>query len=135
MRTIGKNVTKAEADDVKKLVQKCIRLLRKKEYELNLPKDAIEKALAVLDVKRTNRGDSCYGGSYNIIINLSYWQFGNKTHTEYKSFNDHPTIGEIVVSDHHDHLMMIVSHEVAHHIQYRYGPRIRRYNTNYNINL
>jgi hypothetical protein len=62
---------------------------------------------------------------------LGYWQIGNQKHVEYKSFNNHPIIGEIECSEPFDHLMVSVAHEVAHYVQYMYAPKVRRFKDNY----
>jgi len=47
-----KKVTTAEKAQVKRLIKMCIRLLKKKQYELDLPKNAADIALDVLEVKK-----------------------------------------------------------------------------------
>ena len=123
-------VTKAEINKVQKLVKLCVKHLKKKQYELDLPKNAIENALNVLVVKNIKDVPSRAGANM-IRINIGYWQMGNPTATEYKAFNDDPTIGQIDITDDDDHLLVMVAHEVAHHIQYRYCPNVARYRNNY----
>jgi hypothetical protein len=130
MKVRTRNVTSAEAKKVERMVRRCIRHLRKKEYELNLPQCAADDAIRCLEVKKI-AGTPSRAGAYLIRINLGYWQFGNSYHTEYKAYNADPTIGAIQVEDDDDHLMIMVAHEVAHHIQYRYGHRINRFRYNY----
>ncbi len=130
MRKVTKNITNKEAKQVEEIVKKCIRLLRKKQYELDLPKNAMEIALDVLEVKKVLNSPS-RAGARLIRINLGYWQVGNHVHTEYKAFDNHPTIGRIRVTEDVDHLLISVSHEVAHFIQYRYAPRVSRFRGQY----
>lgn len=130
LTTIVGKVEKTEAKEVEQLVKKCVRLLRKKEYELNLPTNSPDVAAKVLTVKRRKNSPS-KAGAHTIVINLGYWQFGNEYHTEYKSFRDDPTIGKIKVNDDKDHLMIMVAHEVAHHIQFRYAKNVQRFKSTY----
>lgn len=123
---INNHVTKAEARTIERMVRRCMKLLRKKEYELNLPSNAADVAVRCLEVKRRN-GSPSRGGRDLIRINLGYWQVGNAYHTEYASFDDHPVIGRIRCYTPEDHYLVTVAHEVAHHVQYRYGSRIPRF--------
>jgi len=125
-----KNVSPGQFKLVQDYVKKCMRHLRKKQYELDLPTDCWKTALDVLEVKKRKNTPSKAGANL-IMINLGYWQFGNKYHTEYKAFNNHPTIGEIEVNDDYDHLLIMIAHEVSHHVQYRYCPRVARFKTSY----
>lgn len=130
MEVLTKNVSKEEAKKVEALVRKCMRHLKKKEYELDLPNGCADAAVKVLKVKKIPRAPSLAGSSA-IIINLGYWQFGNSHHTEYKSFNEDPIIGKIEVSSNDDHLLITVAHEVAHFVQYKYCYRVKRFRQNY----
>ena len=56
---------------------------------------------------------------------------GNMFHREYKAFNANPVIGGIQVNDDFDHLTVMVAHEVAHHIQYRYCRYVKRFRQTY----
>lgn len=125
-----KKVTAAEKAQVKKLVKMCIRLLKKKQYELDLPKNAAEIALDVLEVKKRLNTPSRAGANL-IRINLEYWQMDNPIATEYAAFNDDPVIGQIEVTDRDDQLLVMVAHEVAHHIQFRHCPKVARFKANY----
>lgn len=134
MKIIGKHVNRADARDVSKKVKRCIRQLRLKQYELDLPADAGTSALRYLKVRDTP-GIRSRAGASNITINLGSWQVprlegeqrGNRFWTEYKRFNNDPTIGSIRISDADDALWCLVAHEVSHHVQYRYCPRVARF--------
>lgn len=130
MKIVGNQVTKEEAKMIERYVRRCIRHLSKKEYELDLPKNAADVAVRCLEVKRRQRSPSRAGRNL-IRINLGYWQVGNRFHTEYASFDQDPTIGRIEVTEDADHWFVSIAHEVAHHVQYRYGPRIKRYKGTY----
>ena len=130
MQIKSRNVTAEEAKKVEKLVRKCVRHLKKKEYELNLPKGCIERAVKCLEVKKVRRATN-HAGANIISMNLGYWQIGNRFHIEYASFNNDPVIGKIQVVDNDDHLLVSVAHEVAHHIQFLYAPRVQRFKQNW----
>ena len=104
---------------VEEMVKICVRHLRKKKYELNLPKSAVDNAVKRLSIYKRRDGRS-WGGDNMIKINVLCWQFGNSSWSEYKRFNDDPVIGKIKVRDNRDILLCLVAHEVAHFIQYTY---------------
>ncbi len=114
---------------IKKTVRKCMNLLKKKEYELGITKADVDKAVEVTRVVDKNFCGATYGGAHVIQINLQYWQHSTKPgiETEYASFNNHPVIGQCEVSDIFDRLMITVAHEVAHHVQRRILPRVKRF--------
>lgn len=128
---IHSSADKGEAKRVEHMVKRCVRLLRKKEYELNLPTNSPDIAAEVLRVKRIQRAGATYGGRRVIQINLNYWQVGRHIFNEYAAFNDHPTIGKIEVASKDEALWIIVAHEVAHHVQYMYCPRVKRFKSTY----
>ena len=104
---------------VEKMVKQCIKHLRKKKYELNIPKSALEDCIIDLNVYKRKNGRS-NAGFRCININVLCWQFHNKVWTEYKSFDDDPVIGKIEVNDNSDILLCLVAHEVSHYVQYTY---------------
>ena len=104
---------------VEDMVKLCIRHLRKKKYELDLPKSAIDDAIKHLHVYKRKNGTS-NAGFRCININVLNWQFGNKAWNEYNSFNDDPVIGRIEVNDNKDILLCLVAHEVSHYVQYTF---------------
>tara|TARA_R110000772_G_scaffold86319_5_gene180741 strand:+ start:1427 stop:1915 length:489 start_codon:yes stop_codon:yes gene_type:complete len=108
-----------KAEIVEEMVKLCVRHLRKKKYELNLPKSAIDNAVKCLKVYAYRNGRS-WAGSNIIKINVLCWQFGNSRWSEYSRFNDDAVIGRIDVSDNKDILLCLVAHEVSHFIQYTY---------------
>ena len=125
---VSSNVDKAEALYVKKMVQKCVRLLRKKEYELDLPTDAPDKAVEVLSIRKVTNGRST-AGAYEINLNLIQWE---KTRfVEYSSFADDKVIGTRTVKNREQYLAILIAHEVAHHVQYRYAYRVKRFADNH----
>lgn len=104
------------------LVRLCMRTLKKKEYELNLPNGCIQEAIDCLIVTNKATGRS-FAGSKVISINVGSLQYRFDHHIEYDSFNNDPVIGKIRVSGKDDHLLCIVAHEVAHHVQFKFWNR------------
>lgn len=104
---------------VEEMVKLCIRHLRKKEYELNLPKSAVEDAIFDLRVYKRKNGLSS-AGFREININVLNWQFHNKAWDEYSAYNNDPVIGRIPVSDNRDILLCLIAHEVSHYVQYTF---------------
>jgi len=129
MKITGK-VTNDEAKTIERMVRQCMNLLRKKEYELDIPAGAADAAIRCLEVKRRKDSASRANGSF-IRINLGYWQVGNRFHTEYAAFNDHPIIGKVECASELDHYLCTVAHEVAHFVQYRYCRRVQRFKGTY----
>ena len=114
---------------VEKMVRQCVKFLKKKEYELNLPPTAIETALAGLIV--SEKSNKNWASAHEIHIGLNRWDFHTKNYTEYASFAKDKVIGNITVTDFDDHLMLTVAHEVAHFIQFRYAPYVSRFKFNW----
>lgn len=111
---------------VEDIVKICVRHLRKKKYELNLPKSAVKNAVKRLRVYNRRNGRS-WGGHNMLAINVLCWQFGKSAWTEYKSFNNDPVIGRIEVCDNRDILLCLVAHEVSHFIQMTYSDSFPLY--------
>ena len=66
----SRSIATVDKNLIKKMVRKCIRLLHKKEYELDLPKDATDIALHRLSIVDKNVNGATYGGRNIIQINL-----------------------------------------------------------------
>jgi hypothetical protein len=128
-RTMSK-VTVEELELVHGLIAMCIKHLSKKEYQLNLPKTAVQTALDVLEVKK-RKGTPSRAGSHLIRINLEYWQMNKPVAIEYAKYNNDPVIGQINVNRKFDQLLVMIAHEVSHHIQFRYGFYVDRYRSTY----
>jgi hypothetical protein len=111
---------------VKEMVKLCIRHLRKKKYELNLPKSVMNDAIKHLSIYQRNGGTSS-AGLCSIKINILNWQMGNKAWNEYDAFNKDPVIGRIEVNDNEDITLCLVAHEVSHYIQYTYRGYLPEY--------
>ena len=104
---------------VQAAVKRCMKQLMKKQYELNLPKSAVDDAIRHLRVYTRKNGTS-RAGQCAIMINTSCWQFGNKSWSEYSSFVNDPVIGRIDVTDDEDILLCLVAHEISHYVQYTF---------------
>lgn len=116
------NVTKAEAQMVRKMVDLCLRELAKAEHEI--PATYTEmKRLCSVHVK--HRGQASYGGSRGVTIDLWSLRRGTSQMSEYKAFAGDPVIGSMDCGDVENRLLCVVAHEVAHHVQRLWGPRTR----------
>jgi len=113
------NIASEKRVAVEDIVKLCVRHLRKKKYELNLPKSVVEHACKSLKVYSRRNGGS-WAGHNMIKINVSCWQFDNSSWNEYSRFNNDLVIGKIKVNDNRDILLCLVAHEVSHFIQYTY---------------
>lgn len=113
------SIPKEKIQVVEEMVKLCVRHLRKKKYELNLPKSAVDNAVNALKVYKRRNGRS-WAGHNMIKINVQCWQFHNKKWSEYSRFAKDPVIGNIQVNDNLDILLCLVAHEVSHYIQYTY---------------
>lgn len=108
---------------VEKMVRRILRHLRKKEYELNLPKNAADVAVEALCVIDEPMARSVAGAAL-IMINVGGWNLKFGQFSEYKRYAADPVIGSLkkVSPDHA--LMALVAHEVSHHIQFRYARSV-----------
>ena len=127
-------MTRNDKIKVERMVRKCMNVLKKKEYELDLKKSDVDRAVKVTRlVDKEWCNGATYGGRNVIQINLSYWQHSDKPHyeREYKAYDADKVIGGRQVNDMDESLWMTVAHEVAHHIQRAYCPRIKRFAKNH----
>ena len=125
-KTVGGFIAPTVVED---MVRICMKHLSKKEYELNIKAKDIKYAVACTRVVNNKGGRATYGGKDVIQINLSLWQFtkGPNLITEYKSYNNDKLIGEIQTYNYLQQLLVIVGHEVAHHVQHKQAPYIKRF--------
>ena len=126
----GPNVTTAERDLVIKWTKRCLKELAKKEHELvdfHLRPQTAASLQATLMVNVKARNQRSNGGRNQITIDVrDAWCRGrNGKFGEYKAYASDPVIGDIAISDQEQGIAIIVAHEVAHHVQYRYGPYTR----------
>jgi len=118
---------------IKIMVRKCMRHLAKKDYELGITKLDIENAVAITRVVDKKWASATYADRRVIQINLSYWQHAEGRHyqREYKAFEKCHVIGGRWCDNLEQSLWLTVSHEVAHHVQYKKGPLVRWINKTY----
>jgi len=126
----GANVTAAEHALVVKFAKRCLREICKKEYEIGAMfneenRICYAEAVTWLEVKTKCRGQRSYGGDREIIIDVSGYRAGRCRHWEYRAFRDDPVIGNLVADNPEVALFAEVAHEVAHHVQMRYGRSTR----------
>ena len=126
----GPNVTTAERDLVIKWTKRCLRELAKKEHELvdfHLRPQTVASLQATLMVNIKARNQRSNGGRNQITIDVRDAEIRGKRERfgEYKAYASDPVIGDITTFDQEQGIAVIVAHEVAHHVQYRYGPYTR----------
>jgi len=120
--TKADNVTTAEKNLVVKYTKICLREMAKKEHELGR---SYQELLNGISVKVKHRGQCSNGGSWRICIDVCYLRRKTTTLTEYRAYHKDPVIGRVEDITPELVLLGVVAHEVAHHIQYRCGPRTR----------
>ena len=101
--------------------------LAKPRYEFDfLDNDAIELAVNLAD---TTKGKLSRGGTNTIEISLDYKNAMTypRVYKEYKRIEKDPNIGSIECSDAKDCVLVVVAHEVAHHIHHRYADKLPKY--------
>jgi len=80
------------------------------------------EAIKRLQVKTKHRDQRSYGSRDYISIDMKRYRKNLTSFTEYRSFADDPVIGSIIDCNDRDLLLKcLVAHEVAHHIQMKYG--------------
>ena len=124
----AKNVSVADRNLVAKWVKKCLKELAKKDYEIADGRYKHADMIGNIDVYCKGSGQRSYGGARGIKIDINAAhreaeRFG-KFH-EYKAFENDPVIGAFKTDDVEAVIAATVAHEVAHHVQYRYGPCTR----------
>jgi hypothetical protein len=128
--TKGSNVSTDTKNLVAKLTKQCLREMSKKKYEIiyrtyhNCPNVTYKQMLEDINIYVKKRGQRSNGGKYQITIDVSKYEKGNTTCYEYDAYKDDPTIGQFT-ADPETCLLGTVAHEVAHFIQYTYGPATR----------
>jgi len=115
---------------IERMVRKCMNHLKKKDYELGITKRDVEAAIQCTRVVDKKGCTATYGGKKVIQINLSCHWLRHSGHDaeekwlkEYAAYNKCPVIGGRYTKSLEEALWITVSHEVAHHVQYKFGPR------------
>ena len=124
----GDNVKPREHKLVVNFAKQCLREICKKQHEIEYRGKPVVYAEAIkrLEVRTKYRGQSSYGSAAHICIDMRRYRQSFISFTEYRSFADDPVIGSIKDCDDRELLLKaLVAHEVAHHIQSRYGSWTR----------
>ena len=124
----GDNVKPREHKLVVNFAKQCLREICKKQHEIEYRGKPVvyAEALKRLEVRTKYRGQSSYGSAAHICIDMRRYRQSFISFTEYRSFADDPVIGSIKDCDDRELLLKaLVAHEVAHHIQSRYGSWTR----------
>ena len=129
----GDNVTPEEHKLVVRFAKQCLKEICKKQYEVQIgvtyPRVrplTYADALKRLRVETKYRSQRSYGCARRISIDVGDYRNSCTSFHEYKSFANDPVIGSITnCTDSELLLKCLVAHEVAHHIQRRYGPHTR----------
>jgi len=123
----GKNVTVADRVMVLKMVKRCMTELNKPKHEIGfLKKKAFWKPLHVVIKKKSQR--SYAYEDEGISIDIANYHRGGLFLNEYSAYKADPVIGERKqAATPESVLFAVVAHEVAHHVQFAYGPYTRMY--------
>ena len=126
----GDNVTPEEHKLVVRFAKQCLKEICKKQYEIHngaTGKLTYQHALTQLRIETKYRGQRSYGNNRRISIDVGDYRRSCTSFHEYDSFANDAVIGTIKFCDDRELLLKcLVTHEVAHHIQSRYG-RYTRY--------
>lgn len=116
---------------IKQMVRACMNHLKKKEYELSITKLLVDRAVSV--TKFTENEWRSRAGAYRISINIGYYKqyVGSYKAIEYAAYSEDPIIGARMVNSWQDHVLMVVAHEVSHHVQYAICKYISRFDKTY----
>jgi len=134
--TKGPNVSTDAKNLVAKFTKQCLREMSKKKYEItrytyvNCPNITYKEMLQDINIHVKKRGQCSNGGKGEITIDVSEYERRMTKCWEYKAYSDDPIIGEFDSSP-EICLLGTVAHEVAHFIQYTYGPATRHLKNNY----
>ena len=126
----NKNVREKDKAIVLKYVDLCLKEICKKEHEINTVFRSpikIQQARDNLLIKIRHSGLRARGGKQHISIDTSIFS----SIVEYSSFAHDPVIGSMRCKSREKALAAVVAHELAHHVQYRYGPYTRWLKSNY----
>jgi hypothetical protein len=117
MKHRGRNVAPAEHKRVWQFAGRCRRELSKAEYEL-------PPLVLPMEVTTKHRGQSSNGGAAGICIDLWHVRRGARHFNEYRSYAGDRLIGSLQ-GEPWALMEAVVAHEVAHHVQFAYGRRMR----------
>lgn len=127
----AKNVKTEHKVMIAKMVKVCLREMAKKEYEIPATVKQLQSNCCVYVKNICNQTSNfqkhgTFDGKRNkIVINVNEYVCGLTRIHEYDSFKDHPVIGTVENVTPESNLWATVAHEVAHYIQYEWGPKTR----------
>ena len=122
----GKNVTVGDRVLVLKMVKQCMTELNKQKHEIGF--DVQKSFWKTLHVDIKKKSQKSYGSESRISIDVSEYHKGGRWLNEYAAYRSDPVIGERTQAATPESVLFgVVAHEVAHHVQYAYGPHTRMY--------
>ena len=122
----GKNVTVEDRVLVLKMVKQCMTELNKQKHEIGF--DVQKSFWKPLHVDIKKKSQKSYGSESRISIDVSEYHKGGRWLNEYAAYRSDPVIGERTQAATPESVLFgVVAHEVAHHVQYAYGPYTRMY--------
>ena len=122
----GKNVTVEDRVLVLKMVKQCMTELNKQKHEIGF--DVQKSFWKPLHVDIKKKSQKSYGSESRISIDVSEYHKGGRWLNEYAAYRSDPVIGERTQAATPESVLFgVVAHEVAHHVQYAYGPHTRMY--------
>ena len=127
----GKNVTTADRELVLKMVKRCMAELNKPKHEIGFDiQKSFWKPLHVVVKKKSQCSYACEDES--ISIDVADYHRGGTFLNEYAAYSSDPVIGERKqAATPESVLFATVAHEVAHHVQFAYGPFTRMYKSTF----
>ena len=122
----GNNVTVEDRVLVLKMVKQCMTELNKQKHEIGF--DVQKSFWKPLHVDIKKKSQKSYGSESRISIDVSEYHKGGRWLNEYAAYRSDPVIGERTQAATPESVLFgVVAHEVAHHVQYAYGPYTRMY--------
>ena len=122
----GKNVTVEDRVLVLKMVKQCMTELNKQKHEIGF--DVQKSFWKPLHVDIKKKSQKSYGSESRISIDVSEYHKGGRWLNEYAAYRSDPVIGERTQAATPESVLFgVVAHEVAHHVQFAYGPHTRMY--------
>ena len=122
----GKNVTVEDRVLVLKMVKQCMTELNKQKHEIGF--DVQKSFWKPLHVDIKKKSQKSYGSESRISIDVSEYHKGGRWLNEYAAYRSDPVIGERTQAATPESVLFgVVAHEIAHHVQYAYGPHTRMY--------
>ena len=124
---------------IPKMVRRCMNHFKSKEYSFGITKEDVDKAVKLTRIKDLSTDHATYGGRDVIQINLNLWHFWTERRfkkgkdsdllyvSEYASFRDNKIYGARYAASVEDIALMVVAHEVCHHIQRKFFRKNKKH--------